>query len=254
MDAPDDDPLPALRALFEDARAFGMDGWGTIEASADVVGPEVEAPAPEAEARTTPDVVATAAPSREALEDPIARLAADVDACRRCPLGHERARCVPGVGARADFLFVGPGPSADDEAEGRPFAGAEGELLGKMIAAMGLASGDVFLTHVVKCRPSDGREATASEAAACVDFLRREFSAARPRVVVAFGERAARRLLKSDAPWTELRGKAHPLGGASCVVTHRPSDLLASPALKAAAWEDLKLALRCANREPPPRP
>ncbi len=234
---------------MEDARVFGMEGWGTAESSSREA--VVVEPSPLAE--DPPDAEAVASLPRAATDDPFGRIAEDVDACRRCALGAVRPRCVRGEGGVAEFLFVGSGPSASDEAEGRAFTGPEGALVDRMITAMGLDRGAVFLTHVVKCRPEEGRAPTSDEAAACVDFLRREFAAVKPRVVVAFGDAAARRLLNTERGAIELRGRPHPLGGASCIVTHAPSDLLAAPALKAEAWEDLKLALRCVGREPPRR-
>ncbi len=235
---------------MEDARVFGMEGWGTDASS---VAETTDVADAAAVAETPPPAEAAVDPSPKGTEDPFLRIVADVDACRRCGLGAVRPRCVHGEGGAAEFLFVGSGPSASDEAAGRAFTGPEGALVDRMITAMGLDRGAVFLTHVVKCRPEGGRPPTSDEAAACVDFLRREFATVKPRVVVAFGDAAARRLLNTEHGAVALRGRVHPLGGASCVVTHAPSELLAVPALKAEAWEDLKLALRCVGREPPRR-
>jgi uracil-DNA glycosylase family 4 len=172
--------------------------------------------------------------------------AADVDACTACGLYRGRRRSVPGVGdPNAEWLFVGEGPGAEEDAKGEPFVGQAGKLLDSMLAALGLARGaNVYIANVVKCRPPGNRTPEPAEAAACRPYLDRQVALLRPRIIVALGKSAATTLLDVDATIGSLRGRVHDYGGVPLVVTYHPAYLLRNLPDKAKAWEDLLLARR----------
>ncbi len=172
--------------------------------------------------------------------------ATDVDACTACGLYRGRKKSVPGVGdPNADWLFVGEGPGAEEDAKGEPFVGQAGKLLDSMLAALGLArAANVYIANVVKCRPPGNRTPEPAEAAACRPYLDRQIALLRPRVIVALGKSAATTLLDVDATIGSLRGRVHRYDGVPLVVTYHPAYLLRNLPDKAKAWEDLLLARR----------
>ena len=188
--------------------------------------------------------------------------AADVEACDACALRRGRKKSVPGVGdPSAEWLFVGEGPGAEEDAKGEPFVGQAGKLLDNMLAALGLARGaNVYIANVVKCRPPGNRTPEPGEAAACRPYLDRQIELLRPRIIVALGKSAATTLLDVDATIGSLRGRAHDYRGIPLVVTYHPAYLLRNLPDKAKAWEDLLLARRTLAagfgdaRRPAPRP
>jgi len=189
--------------------------------------------------------------SVEARIERIARLewrdfAADVDACTACGLARTRNRSVPGVGdPRADWLFVGEAPGAEEDAKGEPFVGQAGRLLDSMLAALGIARGNcVYIANVLKCRPPGNRAPEPGEAQACRPYLDRQVALIEPKVIVALGKSAATVLLDVDATIASLRGRVHRYGGVPLVVTYHPAYLLRNLPDKAKAWEDLLLARR----------
>jgi DNA polymerase len=176
--------------------------------------------------------------------------AADVDACTACALHRGRKKSVPGVGdPHAEWMFVGEGPGAEEDAKGEPFVGQAGKLLDAMLAALGLARGDnVYIANVVKCRPPGNRTPEPAEAAACLPYLDRQIDLIRPRIIVALGKSAATTLLNVDATIGSLRGRVHDYRGIPLVVTYHPAYLLRNLPDKAKAWEDLLLARRTVAR------
>jgi uracil-DNA glycosylase len=173
--------------------------------------------------------------------------------CTRCKL-HTlgRSQIVFGVGnPDAELMFVGEAPGADEDAQGVPFVGRAGQLLTKMIEAMGLKRDDVYIANVLKCRPPGNRNPEPDEIAQCEPFLFRQLESVQPKVVIALGAFAARTLLKTDAPISRLRGRVHHFRGAKLIPTFHPSFLLRSPGYKREAWDDLKLALSEMGRELP---
>lgn len=173
-----------------------------------------------------------------------------VAGCRACGLCEQRRHAVYGVGAelRADWLVVTDPPDADDDAAGLAIGGDAGRLLDRMLLAAGQSRvGDaptVFVTPLVKCRPPRGRAPLPAELDACAAVLARQVELLRPRLVLAMGLQAARRLTGLAEPLGRLRGRAHSWGGLPVVVTYHPAYLLRSPADKAGAWDDLCLARR----------
>ena len=166
---------------------------------------------------------------------------------RDCTAFKLRAGCtqtVFGVGDEsADWLFVGEGPGADEDAKGEPFVGQAGKLLDNMLLAIKLKRGEnVYIANVVKCRPPNNRNPEADEVATCLPYLNRQIELIKPRLIVALGKTASTALLGNDAPLGSLRGKLHDFGGIPLVVTYHPAYLLRTPSEKAKAWQDLCFA------------
>jgi DNA polymerase len=170
--------------------------------------------------------------------------AADVDACNACGLCRTRNRSVPGVGdVRAEWLFVGEAPGAEEDARGEPFVGQAGRLLDNMLAALGMTrSRNVYIANVLKCRPPDNRTPDTAEADACRPYLERQIALLQPKIIVALGKSAASLLLGGDASIASLRGRAHAYRGVPLIVTYHPAYLLRTPTDKGKAWADLLLA------------
>lgn len=165
--------------------------------------------------------------------------------CRGCVLHERRKQAVFGVGdEQADWLIVGEGPGAEEDARGEPFVGQAGKLLDNMLAAIGLARGNnVYIANVVKCRPPGNRTPTAEEAEACAAYLDRQIDLIQPRLIVALGKVAAHRLLGRDATLGSLRKTVHEYRGIPLVVTYHPAYLLRNMTDKAKSWEDLCFAV-----------
>jgi DNA polymerase len=165
----------------------------------------------------------------------------DLGDCKRCKLAPSRTNLVFGVGnPDADLVFVGEAPGADEDAQGEPFVGKAGQLLTKMIEAMGYTREDVYICNVLKCRPPGNRNPEPDEVASCEPFLKRQLAAIRPRMIVALGKFAAQCLLRDDTPITRLRGGFRSYEGIPLMPTLHPAYLLRDPSKKKLAWEDLK--------------
>ncbi|MFZ3019699.1 MAG: uracil-DNA glycosylase [Gallionella sp.] len=165
--------------------------------------------------------------------------------CTACGLRAGCTQTVFGVGdQQADWLFVGEGPGADEDARGEPFVGQAGKLLDSMLLALKLKRGDnVYIANVVKCHPPANRTPEADEIVTCLPYLQRQIKLIRPRVIVALGKTAATALLKTgDVTLGSLRGEVHDYDGIPLIVTYHPAYLLRSPMEKAHAWQDLCLA------------
>ena len=175
--------------------------------------------------------------------------------CTRCKLHAQgRKQIVFGVGnPSADVMFVGEAPGADEDAQGIPFVGRAGQLLTKMIEAMGFTRDDVYIANVLKCRPPGNRDPQPDEVEQCEPFLFRQIASVQPKVIIALGAFAARALLKTQDPVSRMRGRVYNYRGAKLIVTFHPSFLLRSPGYKREAWEDLKKALAELGLEPPAR-
>lgn len=189
----------------------------------------------------------------------------DLGDCTRCKLHQQgRKQIVFGVGnPRAELMFVGEGPGADEDAQGEPFVGRAGQLLNNMIRAMGLRREEVYIANVVKCRPPGNRTPERDECDTCSPFLMRQIAMIKPKVVVALGAVAAKNLLAFNAPMAELRGRFYdflPAGarssdpswpGARLAVTYHPAFLLRDPRQKGEAWKDLQMVMKYLGVEPP---
>jgi len=167
----------------------------------------------------------------------------DIGDCTRCKL-HTlgRQQVVFGVGnPNADLMFVGEAPGADEDIKGEPFVGRAGQLLTKIIEAIGLARTDVYIANVIKCRPPQNRNPEQDEVDTCEPFLFRQIDVIQPKVIVALGTFAARALLRTLDPISRLRGRVFEYRGAKLIPTFHPAYLLRNPASKREVWEDMKL-------------
>ncbi len=173
-----------------------------------------------------------------------APLKQQVRECTACALRAGCTQTVFGVGdEQADWLFVGEGPGAEEDARGEPFVGQAGKLLDNMLAAIKLKRGDnVYIANVVKCRPPGNRTPAADEIATCLPYLQQQIALIKPKLIVALGKTAATTLLGREATLGSLRGAIHNHQNTPLIVTYHPAYLLRSPAEKARAWQDLCLA------------
>jgi uracil-DNA glycosylase family 4 len=162
--------------------------------------------------------------------------------CTRCKL-HTlgRRQVVFGVGnPNADLMFVGEGPGADEDIQGEPFVGRAGQLLTKIIEAIGMTRGDVYIANVIKCRPPQNRNPEPDEVEQCEPFLFRQIETIKPKVIVALGKFAAQSLLKTTEPITRIRGREYKYRDAILMPTYHPAYLLRNPSSKREVWEDMK--------------
>lgn len=165
----------------------------------------------------------------------------DIAACTKCRLCEGRTHAVPGEGnPRADLLFIGEGPGRDEDALGRPFVGAAGQLLERMLAAIDLTRSDVYIANVVKCRPPANRAPEPDEVAACLPYLRAQTALIRPRVIVLLGASAYKSVTGSTEGITRARGQWIERRGVWMLPTFHPAALLRDESKKRPVWEDLK--------------
>ena len=170
-----------------------------------------------------------------------ATLMADISQCRRCALREGCQRVVPGEGDPfARIMFIGEGPGADEDRLGRPFVGRAGELLTKMIHAIGMERTQVYICNVVKCRPPGNRTPTPEEMSACLPYLRAQVALIRPKIIVLLGGTAGRAVLGEGFCVTAQRGIWREMKGVWVMPTYHPSALLRDESLKRLAWDDFK--------------
>lgn len=241
-----DVPLPAARTI---APGLVPDQAAT-QASAPVVRAEIPVPAwitaldlPIGLTAGTIDLATLSPtvaqlPSLEALRDAIA-------ACTGCTLHASARRPVPGEGhPQADVMCVGEAPGADEDEQGKPFVGAAGQLLTKILSAIQLTRDEVFICNVLKHRPPGNRDPQPNEVAACQPFLLRQIELVQPRVILALGRFAAQTLLQTTTGIGQLRGKVHRFHAVPLIVTYHPAALLRNEAWKRPTWDDVRLARR----------
>lgn len=223
--------VAGFRATLEALGRFGVDVVPAGEGAATLPAAAHGAPPPPPHASPSP---AKTAPD-------LAAIAADLGDCHRCRLAETRKNIVFGVGAcPAPLMFVGEAPGADEDRRGEPFVGRAGQLLDRMIAAMGWTRDAVYIANVLKCRPPGNRDPRPDEVAECEPFLRRQIAAVAPRVIVALGRPAAHLLLSTTAPISALRGRFFDAHGTRVMPTFHPAYLLRSPERKRDAWSDLQ--------------
>ncbi|MFN0182918.1 MAG: uracil-DNA glycosylase family protein [Aquabacterium sp.] len=181
-------------------------------------------------------------------------LAAQVQQCRACRLCEGRSQTVFGVGNRkAHWMIIGEAPGEQEDRLGEPFVGASGQLLDRMLAALGLtrtegpAERQVYIANTLKCRPPGNRNPLPDELARCLPYLRRQLVLVQPKVVVAMGRFAIETLTGSTDPVGRQRGRVHRFNGVPVVATYHPAYLLRSPTEKAKSWADLSLAASVAR-------
>lgn len=191
----------------------------------------------------SPDAIAN--PTLSALTDNWETLQAEVAQCSQCDLCKTRTQTVFGSGNKhAEWMFIGEAPGQSEDQQGLPFVGKAGLLLTEMIRAIGLGREQVFIANVVKCRPPGNRDPSPIEVEACHDYLQRQLTLVKPKIIVVLGRVAAQALLNTDEPISKLRGKIHALNDTPLVVVYHPAYLLRSLLDKRKAWADLKFALQ----------
>jgi uracil-DNA glycosylase family 4 len=230
-----------LKAHLEFFTELGVDGmrkepaWRTrAAADAPASADKVESVAEPAPVQAVP-LYGSASEALQAIRD-------DLGDCTRCKL-HTlgRKQIVFGVGnPNADLMFVGEAPGADEDIQGEPFVGRAGQLLTKIIEAIGLTRADVYIANLIKCRPPGNRNPEPDEAGQCEPFMLRQVDTIKPRVIVALGKFAAQALLKTNDPITRLRGREYKYRDAILMPTYHPAYLLRTPSAKREVWEDMK--------------
>lgn len=227
--------------------------------------PSVGAPRSRAGGRSTPERPAVDAPQGivvgERFDDEsvpeiaacrtLEEVASLVARCQRCDLYRTALNPVPGEGdPNARLMCIGEAPGAKEDESGRPFVGAAGELLTKILAAINLRRDEVFIANVLKHRPPGNRNPLPQEVAACSPYLVRQVALIRPKVIITFGAFAAQTLLDTKLAIGKLRGAVHRYHGIPVVVTYHPAALLRNPAWKRPTWEDVQLARRILDNSP----
>ncbi len=185
---------------------------------------------------------------------PLATLQQELHGCTRCKLHKGRTNLVFGVGnPNARLMFVGEGPGRDEDLQGEPFVGKAGQLLDRMIVAMGIERADVYIANIVKCRPPRNRDPEGDEVEACEPFLQRQIRAVQPEVIVALGRYASQTLARQSTAISRMRGKWLEYEGIALLPTFHPAYLLRNPAEKKPVWLDLQQVMGRLGLEPPAR-
>ncbi len=217
--------LPEARRR-QSIETMGIPAWERRSAPAAAPASVAEEPAPRKPAPTA--------------SDDWSALQTEVRGCTKCALHKTRTQTVFGVGnPKAEWLFVGEAPGADEDRQGEPFVGRAGQLLNAMLFAMGLKREEVYIANVLKCRPPGNRDPQPDEVEQCEPYLLRQIAHIQPKLIVALGRHAAHSLLKTELPLARLRGQKLSYHGTPLIVTYHPAYLLRTPSDKRKAWEDL---------------
>jgi uracil-DNA glycosylase family 4 len=270
-------PLDELQLLTDSLRAYveAIGVWGVQHIPTDqpppptsvdsTVEPVAHQPAPPPSPGGTEDPRLPFGPSPDAREEPLAlasavtplsrlslpELAAVAKQCTACRLHQGRTHVVFGVGnPQAELMFAGEAPGRDEDLQGEPFVGRAGQLLTRIIEAIGMKRQDVYIANVIKCRPPNNRNPEADEIAQCEPFLIRQIALVQPRLIVALGTFAAQTLLQTKLPISQLRGRFHTYQGVKLMPTFHPAFLLRNPERKRAVWEDMQMVQRELRRQP----
>ena len=231
-------PVPAPSEPPSAEKAFVKSAPMSVSIQSDIFGQAASAgSASTAETETTE----TPEHKRSALDE----LEAELTDCDRCPLGQTRTKLVFGTGSpSARLMFIGEAPGRDEDAQGIPFVGRAGQLLDRIIVAMGLARDEVYIGNILKCRPPENRTPRASEVVHCIPFLKRQIRIIRPDLIVCLGGVAAQTLLETNQGIGKLRGRFLDYAGTKLMCTYHPAYLLRNPHAKGDVWEDMQKALK----------
>ncbi len=234
-----DDVSAHLNHLKEEGARTVEIAPGTLEALTRTgAAPIKQAPAP-----------AASVPQADA---PLEAMARRIAECRLCGLCETRTNTVPGQGSpQPEIMFIGEGPGADEDRQGLAFVGRAGQLLTKIINAMGYEREEVWIGNIVKCRPPDNRNPTPEEMDACLPYLREQIAQLQPRVIVCLGATAVKGLLDTQTGITKLRGQWMSFEDIDTMPTYHPAYLLRNPPAKREVWEDMKEVLRKLGRHIP---
>jgi len=188
---------------------------------------------------------AASVPARDPGPASLGAVREELGDCTRCPLHRTRRTLVFGEGSpRARLVFVGEAPGEEEDKQGRPFVGRAGQLLTKIINAMGLAREEVYICNILKCRPPGNRNPKEDEIATCEPFLVKQLEAIDPEIICALGTFAAKTLLRTEAPISAIRGKFHDYHGRKLMPTYHPAYLLRNPDAKKPVWEDVQKIMK----------
>ncbi|MDI6765936.1 MAG: uracil-DNA glycosylase [Bacteroidota bacterium] len=166
----------------------------------------------------------------------------NINTCIKCQLGSQRLNFVFGVGnPKAEVMFVGEAPGADEDAQGKPFVGRGGQLLNKILEAVNLKREEVFICNILKCRPPNNRDPESFEMETCTPYLFKQIELIQPKFIICLGRISAQWLLQTNDSLTAMRGKFHDFRGTKLIVTYHPAALLRNPNWKYPAWEDMKM-------------
>jgi DNA polymerase len=252
----------SVRGHLEAEQELGAPGLALSQPASRLIAPRAShaptgaiapAPAKPSAPRVLPVAPLAALDNPEDKTRKLAVLAEQAAGCTRCVLHEKRNRSVFERGSpNAELVFVGEGPGRDEDAQGLPFVGAAGQLLDRMIAAMGYARDAVYICNVVKCRPPENRTPRPEEALACSHFLVPQIELVAPKAIVALGRCAAQALGVADVsgPWRGRWGTWH---GVPILPTYHPAFLLRSPEFKRTVWEDLQQVMARLGRSPATR-
>lgn len=269
-DSPDD-PRQELAGILDETRRHlqWMQDAGVQRVRRESAGRAVAAPS--APVRTRPSFAQNEAPVPKQAPAPLMppkppaplpsdpvlalkQIREEIGDCQRCPLGKTRTKLVYGQGnPKAEVLFLGEAPGEDEDLSGLAFVGKAGQLLTKMIEAMGFTRDDVYICNINKCRPPGNRKPLPVEVEACRPFVEQQIRAIKPKVIVALGATATHSLLRVETPISRLRNNWTDWEGVPVMPTFHPSFLLRSPWEKPKAWDDLKMVLAKLGREVPKR-
>lgn len=267
----------SLRNILQDLESYLNykidEGVQTVELSPDVMkalGKDTEAPplekvpagaersvVPIHQSVLVPDLPTRASASKIGVEGISAErelktIVKAIASCTKCSLHETRTRTVPGQGSiNPEIMFVGEAPGYDEDRQGLAFVGAAGQLLTKMIQAMGYTREEVFIGNILKCRPPGNRIPTPDEMATCLPYLKKQIAILKPKVIIALGATAVRGLLDVSTGITKLRGTWLSFEGIDLMPTYHPAHLLRNPSAKKDVWEDLQAVLKHLGRKPP---
>jgi len=209
---------------------------------------------------TIPRIAPVVAPSGPTLfesvdkikDDTLLKIREDIGDCTRCKLHKDRNKIVFGDGSpKAELVFIGEGPGADEDQQGIPFVGRAGKLLTQMIEAMGLRRKDVYICNVVKCRPPENRAPEPDEVTTCSPYLLRQIDVIRPKVIVCLGAVSAKTLLETTRGISQFRGQWLEWRGHKLMATYHPAYLLRNPNAKGEVWKDLQKVMAELGLQPP---
>ncbi len=241
----------ARRTLKAQLESDALLGLGELPRRARVAKPAAPAPVPSVEVRRPPANVRVHVPPMTALlgdagkRAQLERLDDEVRGCVLCKLARTRTYAAPGEGnVDADLMFIGEGPGEEEDRSGRPFVGRAGELLTKIIVAMGFTRESVFIANIVKCRPPENRVPEQDEVKSCSPYLDRQIDLIRPKVICTLGLPSTRALLGITSGISGVRGKKHLYRGITVVPTFHPAYLLRNPAEKPKVWQDVQMIAR----------
>jgi uracil-DNA glycosylase family 4 len=174
--------------------------------------------------------------------DSLQGLNEQISGCLKCELGQTRTNFVFGVGnPKSPVMFIGEAPGAEEDARGEPFVGRAGQLLNKIIEAVGMKREDVYICNILKCRPPNNRDPLPAEMELCSPYLMKQIELIKPKFIICLGRISAQWLLQTNGTLTSLRGKFHDFQGAKLIVTYHPAALLRNPNWKRPAWDDMKM-------------